>query len=464
MGNQEARDKVGVIFPTGMIGAGFPAELVQRGIDLGAVAITIDGGSTDSGPYYLGSGIAKTSAPAVKRDLRIAMTAAIGAGIPLVVGSCGTAGTHEGVDWVAELARQVAAEEKLELKLARIYSDQSPDILAEAARDGRVHPLPPADSVDPEVFGSCEHVVGLMGHEPIVEALSQGANLVLAGRATDTALVAAIALMNGMPPGPAWHAAKTVECGGQCTVNPRAAGTSSPIYVEIDQSGFTVIPLHEEAACTPTSVAAHMLYENSNPFRLIEPSGVLDTSRATYTAIDPRVVRVEGSEFEEAEHPTVKLEGSRIAGYETISMAGIADPHILENLDLWMSDFSANLDRRVRDVLSPDDSEYIYDLRCYGYNAILGSRALPAGRPAEVLMLLKTRAATQATATAVAKLANPMMLHQPLKDMAAMPSFAFVTSPAETDRGPVYEFALNHVIDVSSGTELFRTEFEEIHA
>lgn len=30
--------------------------------------------------------------------------------------------------------------------------------------------------------------------------------------------------MRGMPAAPAWHAAKIVECGGQCTTNPAPAG------------------------------------------------------------------------------------------------------------------------------------------------------------------------------------------------------------------------------------------------
>ena len=46
--------------------------------------------------------------------------------------------------------------------------------------------------------------------------------------------------------------------------------------------------------------------------------------------------------------------------------------------------------------------------------------------------------------------------------MVDMPSFAFATSPAEIERGAVYEFVLNHTVDVSGGSELFRTEFAEV--
>jgi hypothetical protein len=53
--------------------------------------------------------------------------------------------------------------------------------------------------------------------------------------------------------------------------------------------------------------------------------------------------------------------------------------------------------------------------------------------------------------------ANPLLLHLPLPDMAYLPSFAFATSPAELERGAAYEFVLNHVVKVDSPTRMFRT-------
>ena len=75
-----------VVVPVGMLGLGFPAETVARGIALGADAIAVDGGSTDSGPYYLATGTAKTTEEAVTRDLRILVAAGKAAGIPVIVG------------------------------------------------------------------------------------------------------------------------------------------------------------------------------------------------------------------------------------------------------------------------------------------------------------------------------------------------------------------------------------------
>ena len=449
---------VGVIFPSGMLGAGFSAESVKRGIAMGATAIAIDGGSTDSGPHYLGASVAKTAAQAVQRDLRILLTAARENQIPLIVGSCGTAGTDAGVEWVADIATRIAAEDRLSFRMARIYSELDAGTVITAIDHGRVRSLPPSGDLTPDTVRSCTHIVALMGHAPIVTALKAGAEVVLAGRATDTSMVAAVALMHGLPAGPAWHAAKTVECGGQCTTNPAAGG----VFVRIDQDGFTVTPLAPDAACTPASVAAHMLYENADPFRLLEPTGTLDTAAATYTALDERTVRVEGSRFVLSSHPTAKLEGARLAGYETISLVGIRDPHILASLGTWVRYLRSVLEDRVRATLDLGPQHYDLALQCYGADAVLGPLEDSAGPAREIGLLFKVRAPSQETATAVARTANPLLLHLPLPGMDHLPSFAFATSPAEIERGPSYEFVLNHVLDLERGTGPFRLDLSEV--
>ncbi|WP_305787921.1 acyclic terpene utilization AtuA family protein [Symbioplanes lichenis] len=448
-------DAVRVLAPTGMLGAGFPPETLTRGLALGADVIAVDSGSTDSGPYYLGSGTAKTAAAAVTRDLRLLLRAAATAGIPLIVGSCGTSGTDAGVDWVAGITREILAAEGLDLRVATIYSEQQAAALKEHL--DRVHPLPPAGDLDAATLESCAHIVAMMGHEPIAEALAAGADVVLAGRATDTALAAAYPLMAGLPAGPAWHAAKIVECGGQCTTDPRAGG----VLATIDASGFTIEPLDPVVACTPTSVAAHMLYETVDPFSMREPGGTIDVSGATYRALDDRRVRVEGSRFDPAGQYTVKLEGARITGFETMSFTAIRDPHILGQITTWAALLRRMIGEWVAGTLGLGPGDYALDIRLYGYDAVLGAIDPATGPPREVGVMLLVNAADQATATAIAKVANPLMLHLPTPDMTYLPSLAFATSPAETERGAAYEFVLNHVVDVDSPTALFRINVPE---
>ncbi|MFI6423898.1 acyclic terpene utilization AtuA family protein [Promicromonospora sp. NPDC050880] len=447
-------ESVKVFVPIGMLGGGFAESIVERGLELGPDVIAVDSGSTDSGPYYLGSATAKSPAASVARDLRLLLRAAARAGIPLIVGSCGTSGTDAGVDWVAGITARIMAEEGLELPVARIYSEQRAADLREHLAAGRIHPLPPLGELDPVTLDSCTHIVGLMGHEPIVAALEAGAQVVLAGRATDTAVAAAVPLLRGMPAGPTWHASKIVECGAQATTNPRTGG----IFATIDREGFTIEAVDPGTACTPTSVAAHMLYENADPFLLTEPDGVLDVRHATYRALDDRRVRVEGSVFRHAAQHTVKLEGARVTGYQTVSFVGVREPLVLADPGRWADLLRTYLYRRAEEALGMSADQFEFDLRLYGYDAVLGALDPGTGTPRELGVMLVVSAADQETATAVAKVMNPYLLHMPTPEMDYLPSFAFATSPAETERGAAYEFVLHHVVDSPTPTALFRTE------
>jgi hypothetical protein len=445
---------VRVLVPVGMIGGGIPAGTVERGIELGAHIIAVDGGSTDSGPHYLGTATAKTARGAVTRDLEAILPLAAAAEIPVVIGSCGTSGTDAGVEWVHDIAAEIAAPAGLTLTVARIYSEQDAGHLETLCLAERIHPLEPAGALRAATLRSCRHIVGLMGHEPIAVALADGAELVLAGRATDSALIAALPLLRGLPPGPVWHAAKIAECGGLSTTSPRSGG----VLVSLDAGGFTIEPLDPNAACTPHTVAAHMMYENADPFRMREPAGTLDTSSATYTAVDGRIVRVEGSNFEHAEQPTIKLEGSALVGYQTIIISGMRNPGVLARIDEWCDAVLDYLHHAIPKTLALEPGEYDIQIRRYGHDAVLGAaephRSQP---PREVGIVFVATAPDQATATQIAKLANPVLLHAPLGGEEAMPSYAFLGSPAEIERGPIHEFVLQHAVDVDSPNELFRT-------
>jgi hypothetical protein len=446
-----------VIVPVGMLGGGFPAETITRGIALGAQAIVVDGGSTDSGPYYLGTATAKTTEAAVRRDLHILLTTAVEHQIPLIVTSCGTSGTDAGVGWISDIVTAIAAQQRLMFRLATIRSEQHPDTIHRALDADRITPLAPSGPLTHGAVTACTHIVGVLGAEPIAAALDAGALVVLTGRATDTAPVAALALRQGLPAGPAWHAAKTTECGGQCTSNPEAG-----VLVGIDADGFTIESLDPGSAATPTSVAAHMIYENVDPWLMREPSGTLDTAAATYVALDERRVRVEGSRFRAADQYTIKLEGAARTGYETHTLVAIRDPHILADLPNWLQRLSWIISDRVKALLDLAPGDYDLNLRCYGNDAVLGPLEPETGPPREIGVLLKVRAAEQAAATEIAKIANPYLLHLPLAGMDHLPSFAFATSPAEIERGATYEFVLNHTIDVDAPGELFRTTISEV--
>src|SRR5262249_57635000 len=93
--------------------------------------------------------------------------------------------------------------------------------------------------------------------------------------------------------------------------------TKPGVMISVDRDGFSVAPLDPTNRCTPETVSAHMLYENSDPFRLVEPGGVLDVTDARYQAIDARSVRVTGARFEPKPY-TMKLEGAGGGPFQTI--------------------------------------------------------------------------------------------------------------------------------------------------
>jgi hypothetical protein len=298
--------KTTILIPSGVLGLGFDKSALARGMDKNPDAICIDGGSTDSGPFYLGTGTSKYSEAVTRSEWKDLMIARAAANIPLIIGSCGTCGTHQTVDWMFELTCDIARELGQSVRLAKLYSDQDQSTLIQHIQHGNVSALPPVNDLQDSTVKQCSNIVALAGVEQINQALETGADIVLAGRTTDTAIIAALPIQRGAHIGAAWHGAKIGECGALCSTNP----TSGVILIEFDELGFTVQPLAQGASCTPHSVSAHMLYENADPINLTEPGGSLNVSEAVYTALDDRSVRVTGSQWIPSENYTVKLEGA----------------------------------------------------------------------------------------------------------------------------------------------------------
>lgn len=443
-----------ILVPTGSLGAGAVAEEVAWGIAQGAHAIATDAGSTDSGAAYLALGISKNNRGSVKRDLTILMKAASEAKIPLIVGTSGQAGGDLNVDWTRDIAVEVAGELGISPKIALLYSEQDKADLKARNAAGNIRPLAPLGPLDDATIDSCEHIVAALGPEPYMEALKAGADIILGGRTTDTAVIACFALLHGAPAGPSWHAAKIAECGSQCTVvRDKGAG----VLISIGADGFEVEPLSRENRCDPESVSAHMLYENSDPFMLTEPGGVLDVTDAVYSQVSERAVKVTGSVWKPMPY-TLKLEGAAASRFQTIMLVGIQDPDVLANIDLFHDRMLAALNDRVRKTIGAAAGDFHISLRFYGWNAVTGEKP-PEGTPPprEVGVMFVATADTQEMASQIAKACNPYFFHYPLVMDRELPSYGFAFTPADIDRGPVFEFKLNHVVEVEDPMALVRT-------
>ncbi len=443
-----------VLVPSGALGLGFDRPALAAGIAAKPDIIAIDGGSTDSGPSYLGTGTSKYSRATSKAEWRDLMVARAEAGVPLVIGTSGTCGTDTCVDWMLEITRELAEELGQSLKIATLYSDQPAARVKGALAVGKILPLTPAPEISDSLLDACTHIVALAGAEQILAAMNTGADIVLAGRTTDTAINAALPLARGAHAGGAWHGAKIAECGALCSTLPR----SGVVVLDFDDTGFTVTPMAEGAACTPHTVSAHMLYENADPFILFEPGGHLDVTGATCEAVDGRSVRVTGSQWVPSETYTVKLEGARIAGYQTVGLAVLRDPRYVENAAVWAQDIETTVGDEVVGRLGLEATEFDLELRLIGVNGALGDLEPAAPTPVEVGVLAIVTAPTQALASEIGKMVNPYLLHHPLTAEEEMPTFAFPFSPAEIPRGPLYEFCLNHVMVLDDPMEAFRLD------
>ena len=445
---------VRVLVPSGALGLGYDHDALERGIANRPDLIAIDGGSTDSGPSYLGRGVSKYARSSTKLEWAGLMDAARRAGCPLVIGTAGTCGAGSAVDWLVEITQEILAEKGQRAKIAVLKSDQPASRVVDALGANRITPLTPAPDIDAPMLESCTNIVALAGVEQITCALNTGADIVIAGRTTDTAIIAALPIAKGIDPGPAWHAAKIGECGALCATNPQ----SGVIQIDWEGAAFVLTPLADDAHATPHTVSAHMLYENADPYLLHEPGGTLDVTEARYDALDDTRVRVTGSVWRKANGYNVKLEGARVAGYQTVVLAMLRDPHYVTNAAKWAEDIVAKCTDKARKRTSASADDFTIEIRLIGQNSVLGDLEARAADPIEIGALGLVTAKTPELANEIGKLLNPYLLHHPLTREEEVPTFAFPFSPAEIDRGPVYEFCLNHVMWLDDPMDAFSLE------
>jgi hypothetical protein len=447
---------------SGMLGAGFQEASLQAAADRNPAFIGCDAGSTDGGPHQLGAGEVVFSRTACERDLRLSLRLARRLGVPLLVGSCNGAGIDEGVDAVADMVRRIAVEEHLAFRLARIYAEPDRAVLKQRLAEGRIRPLAGAPEIRAQTFDQSSHVVAMMGVEPFQRALAEGADVVLAGRSSDTSIYSAIPIAEDYDPGLVWHAAKIMECGSAATSNRK--GQDSMLCTMYDDH-FVVEPLHGELRCTSVSVAAHTLYENGDPFRLVEPSGTLDTTNSVYEPLDERRVKVSGSRFLPADTYTLKLEGAELAGYESFTLGAVRDPVILRQIDPWVAGMRQRMVSRIEDDLGLRDGvDYQLIVRIYGRDGVLGRiEPVPRFEGHEALLFIDVVAQSDELARTLIRAANHVGMHFPVPEWTgSITGYAHPLVPGCVDRGPVFRFNMNHVVEVDDPCELYRFAYEDV--
>ena len=239
-----------------------------------------------------------------------------------------------------------------------------------------------------------------IGAFPLAEALATGADVVIAGRSTDTALTLAPMVHRfGWRPDD-WDrlaagtiAGHIVECGAQCTGGncqvewqeiPDFANIGYPI-VEAEPDGSFAITKHPGTGGRVTShvIKEQLLYELGDPRRYITPDCVADFTSIRLEDAGPDRVRVCGIRGG-PRTDTLKLSIAYAWGWKAVGTLVYSWPDALEKAQA--------ADRMVRERLSQlrIGFDEIYT-EYFGANACHGPAAPPNPDPPEIQLRIGVR-------------------------------------------------------------------------
>jgi hypothetical protein len=261
-----------------------------------------------------------------------------------------------------------------------------------------------------------------IGAFPLAEALDAGADVVIAGRSTDTALTLAPMVHRfGWQPDE-WNklaagtiAGHIIECGAQCSGGncqvdwqsiPDMADIGYPI-VEAEPDGIFTVTKHERSGGRVHSdtVKEQLLYELGDPKRYITPDCIADFTSIRLKDTGPNRVRVSGVEGG-PRPPTLKLSISYSNGWKAIGTLVYSWPQALEK--------SRAADRVVRARLESLglDFDEIYT-EFFGVNACHGAAAPPNPDPPEVQLRIGVRGQDRKAVDRFTRELIPLVLNGP---------------------------------------------------
>jgi hypothetical protein len=261
-----------------------------------------------------------------------------------------------------------------------------------------------------------------IGAFPLAEALATGADVVIAGRSTDTALTLAPMIHRfGWKPDE-YHklaagtiAGHIIECGaqttgGNCQVDwpsiPNMADIGYPI-VEAEPDGTFSVTKHAAAGGRINThvVKEQLLYELGDPKKYITPDCVADFTSIQLEDASPDRVRVSG--IRGGPRPaTLKLSISYSAGWKAIGTLVYSWPQALDKAQA--------ADRVVRERLHSIGLSFdeIYT-EYFGVSACLGPAAPPNSDPPEVQVRIGVRGPDRKAVDRFTRELIPLVLNGP---------------------------------------------------
>jgi hypothetical protein len=296
----------------------------------------------------------------------------------------------------AEAVRKLAPELKVAVVLGDDVFGRIDEFLAKGYKLADMDTGQPISAIRDRIQSANAYI----GAFPLAEALGTGANVVIAGRSTDTALALAPMIHRFGWGDTDWDrlaagtiAGHIVECGaqttgGNCQVDwqniPDMTNIGYPI-VEAEPDGTFVITKHPVAGGRVHSdvVKEQLLYELGDPKNYITPDCVADFTSIRLEDAGPDRVRVSG--IHGGPRPaTLKLSISYANGWKTTGTLVYSWPQALEK--------ARAADKIVRGRLSQLGLQFdeIYT-EFLGVNACHGSVAAPIADPPEVQLRMGAR-------------------------------------------------------------------------
>ena len=448
-------DEVIGLAPSGSMGSGYNLDAFKRGMALEPHFIGQDAGSTDMGPYYHGTGNTFLPLATYRYDVSTMLQAARASRIPLIIGSALTSGANVSLAQAVEIVRDLAREHRLSFRMAIISAEIDKSGLKRRLREAPFESLGP-DPLTPETIDRCGPIVAQMGVEPFMKALDAGAAVIVAGRACDDVIFAAMQIIKAYDPGLALHCGKILECAGLSAV---PTDLAEPLIGRVRRDHFEVEPCHPDHRCTTVSVAGHSLYERGDPCLQPGPGGMNDLTDAVFTQLDDRRVKVSGSRFVRDQTYRVKLEGAEHLGYRSVVLVGIRDPFMIAALDGLFADVRERAE--VRFGLSATGVHLNFSV--YGRDAVMGKLEPTATKPQEVGLLIDVVAPEQELATGVAMFVRGTLQHASYPGIVnTAGNMAYPFSPFGVPIGPAYRFAVYHLMPLADPCECFPMTLEEV--
>jgi hypothetical protein len=261
-----------------------------------------------------------------------------------------------------------------------------------------------------------------IGSTPIVEALQRGANVVVTGRSTDTALTMAPLRFEFGWGAEQWNllaagiiAGHIIECGAQCSGGnclydwrniPDLANVGYPI-VEARADGTFVVTKHPGTGgrVSVPSVTEQLVYEMGDPHSYITPDVVADFTSIRVAADGENRVRVFGIEGRPATDK-LKVSIAYRAGFKAVGTLVYAWPDALEKAQL--------ADRVLRERLDAMGLKFDQLLTEYvGVSSTHGPLTPAAGEAPEVQLRVGVRSPDRRSVERFTREIAPLVLNGP---------------------------------------------------